>query len=33
MPTDLFGRMDLQHTVIATKVHKTITVVTIITNC
>lgn len=33
MPIDLFGRMDLQHTVIATKLHKTITVVTIITNC
>lgn len=32
MPTDLFGRMDLQHTVIATKLHKTITIVTIITN-
>lgn len=33
MPTDLFGRMDLQHTVIAIKLHTTIIVVTIITNC
>lgn len=33
MPTDLFGKMDLQHTVIATKLHNIITVVTIITNC